>query len=195
MRRFYRLSAIAAVSVMALDLPALSGLRADTALPAEPRATLCRAPRALDGDTITCGTARRLKSGRVRKPVRVRLIGIDAPELPGHCRPVYRDGNNKARPVYPKGNTNARPVYRGGSAIGAARVCAPGDPVASAASLAAAIRAGRVTVQVFGVDLYRRKLAIVRAQGVNLSCLQLTSGNAIYVARWDKARRIARECL
>lgn len=30
---------------------------------------------ATDGDTIRCG------------PERVRLTGIDAPELPGHCRP------------------------------------------------------------------------------------------------------------
>lgn len=32
----------------------------------------------VDGDTLRCGTER------------VRLIGIDAPELPGHCRPGRR---------------------------------------------------------------------------------------------------------
>lgn len=37
--------------------------------------TFCRSPRVLDGDTLDCG-------GR-----RIRLYGIDAPELPGHCRP------------------------------------------------------------------------------------------------------------
>lgn len=35
---------------------------------------LCLAPVAVDGDTLRCG-------GEL-----VRLIGIDAPELPGHCR-------------------------------------------------------------------------------------------------------------
>lgn len=35
----------------------------------------CISPRVLDGDTIDCGVTR------------VRLQGIDAPELPGHCRP------------------------------------------------------------------------------------------------------------
>lgn len=40
-----------------------------------PPAILCQAPRAVDGDTIACANL----------PVRVRLLGIDAPELPGHC--------------------------------------------------------------------------------------------------------------
>ena len=34
----------------------------------------CRSPRVVDGDTLRCGATR------------VRLSGIDAPELPGHCR-------------------------------------------------------------------------------------------------------------
>lgn len=42
-----------------------------------PPAILCHAPRAVDGDTIACANL----------PARVRLLGIDAPELPGHCRP------------------------------------------------------------------------------------------------------------
>ena len=33
-----------------------------------------------DGDTLRCGPA-----GQARQDERVRLIGIDAPELPGHC--------------------------------------------------------------------------------------------------------------
>jgi endonuclease YncB( thermonuclease family) len=36
---------------------------------------LCSAPQVVDGDTLRCGERR------------VRLYGIDAPELPGHCRP------------------------------------------------------------------------------------------------------------
>jgi len=39
----------------------------------EPRIT-CAYPRIIDGDTLECG-------GR-----RIRLAGIDAPEMPGHCR-------------------------------------------------------------------------------------------------------------
>ena len=34
----------------------------------------CPVPRTLDGDTIACGA------------IHIRLSGIDAPELPGHCR-------------------------------------------------------------------------------------------------------------
>ena len=45
-------------------------------MPDLPPAIVCEAPRALDGDTIRCANLAR----------RVRLVGIDAPELPGHCR-------------------------------------------------------------------------------------------------------------
>lgn len=42
----------------------------------QPPAIICEAPRAIDGDTIRCANI----------PRAIRLIGIDAPELPGHCR-------------------------------------------------------------------------------------------------------------
>ena len=44
----------------------------------EPAVKRCIRPEAIDGDTIRCG----------RKGYRAahRLLGIDAPELPGHCR-------------------------------------------------------------------------------------------------------------
>lgn len=45
--------------------------------PAPPPAIICEQPRAVDGDTIRCANI----------PRAIRLIGIDAPELPGHCRP------------------------------------------------------------------------------------------------------------
>ena len=38
-------------------------------------ALVCAAPVAVDGDTLRCASG-----------VRVRLLAIDAPELPGHCR-------------------------------------------------------------------------------------------------------------
>jgi len=43
---------------------------------ATPPAIICQAPRAVDGDTIRCANLAKA----------VRLVGIDAPELPGHCR-------------------------------------------------------------------------------------------------------------
>lgn len=36
---------------------------------------VCRSPRVTDGDTLRCGD------------IRIRLQGIDTPEMPGHCRP------------------------------------------------------------------------------------------------------------
>jgi endonuclease YncB( thermonuclease family) len=47
---------------------------APTAAPGGPDIS-CFAPRIIDGDTLDCGGER------------VRLSGIDAPEMPGHCRP------------------------------------------------------------------------------------------------------------
>ena len=46
-------------------------------MPAMPPAIVCESPRAIDGDTIACANL----------PQNVRLLGIDAPEMPGHCRP------------------------------------------------------------------------------------------------------------
>ena len=46
-------------------------------MPALPPAIVCERPYVIDGDTLACRNL----------PAHVRLIGIDAPELPGHCRP------------------------------------------------------------------------------------------------------------
>jgi micrococcal nuclease len=53
-----------------------------------PPAIICERPWVSDGDTLSC---------RNLAP-RVRLIGIDAPELPGHCAPGRRctPGNGAA---------------------------------------------------------------------------------------------------
>ena len=45
-------------------------------MPDLPPAIICESPRAIDGDTIGCANL----------PKNVRLAGIDAPEMPGHCR-------------------------------------------------------------------------------------------------------------
>jgi endonuclease YncB( thermonuclease family) len=73
------------------------------------------------------------------------------------------------------------------------RVCAPGDPVASTASLRGLLR-GPIEVQAVGKDRYGRTLAVVRVNGVNLSCAQLASGNAIYRRDWDDGGRVRAEC-
>lgn len=104
-----------------------------------------------DGDTIRCGNER------------IRLLGIDAPEKPGHCR---------------KG-----------------RNCAPGDPNASEEHLVKAMTSGSLTIERHGKDHYGRTLAHVYAGQTNLSCAQLTSGNAIYRSDWDDpAGRLTAEC-
>lgn len=109
----------------------------------------CLAPRIVDGDTVACqGTGR------------VRLLGIDAPEMPGHCR-------------------------RG-------RVCVPGDPITSKASLAAALTLGPIRFEQVTTDRYGRAVGIVWAGNVNTSCWQLRRGQAVYRKDWDHRGVIGR---
>jgi micrococcal nuclease len=112
---------------------------------------------AVDGDTLRCAPTPLFPKGE-----RIRLLGIDAPEMRGHCR---------------KG-----------------RRCAPGDPHASAASLASALRNGAATIERIGSDRYGRTLAMVRVGGQDLSCWQLSRGKAIYRPDWDNGRRVASRC-
>ncbi len=107
-------------------------------------------PLAIDGDTLRCGAER------------IRLLGIDAPEMPGHCH---------------------KP-----------RICVDGDPYASKASLADALRAGPYVIRRVGTDRYGRTLATVTAQGKDLSCAQLRAGSAIYVDKWDNGHLVADSC-
>lgn len=104
---------------------------------------------ATDGDTIRCGDER------------IRLNGIDAPELAGHCR----QGRN----------------------------CAPGDPAASKAHLAALLT-GPATIQPLKLDRYGRTVAMVRVGPIDLSCAQLKAAQAVYRPEWDEGRRLARTC-
>lgn len=116
-------------------------------------ATTCTAT---DGDTIRC------RSTPIARPERIRLLGIDAPELRGHCR-------------------------RG-------RRCAPGDPIASRASMARLLRSGAIAITRIGTDRYGRTLATVTAGGVDLSCAQLSGRQAVYKPNWDNGRRMAARC-
>lgn len=67
------------LAVLGLSVGALIAVAAirwlDADAEARANAFECAAPDVLDGDTLDCGSRR------------VRLHGIDAPELPGHCRP------------------------------------------------------------------------------------------------------------
>ena len=100
-------------------------------------------------------------------PERIRLLGIDAPDDPG---------NSRCRP-YPKPGA----------------VC---DARRAAASKAASRRSmvGPLTIARVSRDAYGRTLAMVYVQGRSLSCLQIEAGRALYKPRWDKGRRVAREC-
>jgi endonuclease YncB( thermonuclease family) len=110
---------------------------------------VCEAPVVTDGDSIRCGDGRRL-----------RLLGIDAPEM-GAC---------------PR-----------------QRVCVVGSGPASKASLLRAAR-GTVTYRPIKLDRYSRTIAVVYANGINLSCAQLAVGQAEYKPAWDDGRIIGREC-
>ncbi len=57
-----------------LTIAALLSLPLQVAAQDTPQFT-CANPYIIDGDTLQCGK------------VRVRLAGIDAPEMPGHCKP------------------------------------------------------------------------------------------------------------
>ena len=103
-----------------------------------------------DGDTIRCGDER------------IRLLAIDSPEMPGHCR--------------------------------RSRICAPGDPHASTASLGNALT-GPLTIERVGEDRYGRTLALVAGAKGDLSCWQLHGGHAIYKAEWDNGSRVKKACL
>ena len=104
---------------------------------------------AIDGDTLKCESEN------------IRLLGIDAPEMPGHCR------------------------------LG--RECVQGDPFASQVSLQNSISYTMNIVRV-GTDRYGRTLGLVYANGQNLSCIQLSRGQAAYIPDWDNGSRVANEC-
>lgn len=107
--------------------------------------------RVVDGDTLHCDGGR------------VRLLGIDAPELPGHCAQ--------------------------------GRDCAPGDPYESTRSLESGMGNGStLKIENVGTDRYGRTLAMVKGSGGDLSCWQLSHGEAIYKPKWDNGGRVADVC-
>ncbi|MGD9665589.1 MAG: thermonuclease family protein [Novosphingobium sp.] len=67
---------------------------------AEAASFQCNAPQVIDGDTLRCGN------------LRVRLDGIDAPEMPGHCRP-----GRKCTPGDPFASTESLRTLIGGKTL------------------------------------------------------------------------------
>lgn len=109
---------------------------------------------------------------RCRNLGRIRLIGIDAAD-----------------------RTDSYPCRRH---IGD-HVCNNAQAASAKAMLKRGLR-GRITVQRVpeagenGYDQYGRMLAIVRANGVNMSCFQIRQGVARYMVRYDTGGVIASEC-
>lgn len=76
----------------------------------------------------------------------------------------------------------------------ARRRCVEGDGPASKAALEAAVAGAELRIVRLGVDFYGRTLGAVYADGVNIACSQLASGQADYIERWDNQRIVARDC-
>lgn len=74
------------------------------------------------------------------------------------------------------------------------RECVAGDPRAAKAYLAKLISGRRLTIQRVGKDRYDRTLAVVYADGRNVSCQMVSARRAAYVVRWDNGDRVARDC-
>lgn len=74
------------------------------------------------------------------------------------------------------------------------RKCVEGDPQAAKDYLAAIIRGRNLTLKRVGQDRYGRTLGVVYANGANVSCRMIAAGHAVYVARWDNGRRVAKDC-
>jgi endonuclease YncB( thermonuclease family) len=74
------------------------------------------------------------------------------------------------------------------------RSCVAGDPRAAKDHLAKMIHGRRLTITRIGKDRYNRSLAVVYADGLNLSCQMVRAGRAVYVAKWDNGERVAKDC-
>jgi len=131
----------------------------------EPGIASCRA---VDGDTLHCGDER------------IRLLGIDAPELPGHCR--------RGRACVPGDG------YASRESLAAVLERLPRASISKIEMFRNGGRLRLLTIQRLGRDRYGRTLALVSVGGVDLSCYQLQRGQAVYVERWDNGGRLAALC-
>ncbi len=74
------------------------------------------------------------------------------------------------------------------------RHCVAGDGDAALATLVLAMAGKAITIRRLGIDRYDRTIAVVYADGANLSCAMIAAGEAEYVARWNDGGQVAREC-
>jgi micrococcal nuclease len=104
----------------------------------------------VDGDTLKCDNGQRL-----------RLNGIDAPELPGHCA-AYRH----CAPGDPYASTFALEslLFRGNHVV---------------------------QYRILKTDHYGRAVVEAYSANVDLSCAQLAASQAIYKPQWDEQRLVA----
>lgn len=109
----------------------------------------CPSAYVVDGDSLRCGAER------------LRLLGIDAPEL--HGCPSWR-------------------------------TCVSGDGDAARQSLRQAVGQGRIRYQFITRDRFGRAIVVAWAGRVNLSCWQLSRGQAVYKPQWDNGGIIGRAC-
>lgn len=119
--------------------------------PAVPIEAACHV---VDGDTLRCGEER------------IRLLGIDAPEMGGHCRP-----GRTCAPGDPEASKAALSAFFAENA-----------------------KKSGLTIRRVGEDRYGRTLGVVYAGGTNLSCAQLASGQAIYRCDWDSGGAVREDC-
>ena len=64
--------------------------------------------------------------------------------------------------------------------------CVAGDPIKSKQSLENFVRNKPIKIKRFGNDKFGRTLAIITVNGQDASCHQIKTGNAKYIAKWDK---------
>lgn len=121
------------------------------ALPSLPACTVT------DGDTIRCGEER------------IRLTGINAPEMRGHCR-----RGMDCPPGDPIASSQSLRAAMQGKRLTIRRFYTS---------------KGRLVT-----DRYGRTLAVVYADGANLACHQLRTGHARYRQDWDRKGWIRRDC-
>lgn len=112
---------------------------------------------AKDGDTIQCGRQT------------VRVLGIDAPELPGHCR-----AGRTCMPGDPVASKASAAAFLARGTVHIHRI---------------ATRSGG-----YRRDRYGRTLATVTAGRRNLSCVQLRAKQAFYRPEWDDGGRVIKLC-
>lgn len=134
-RRWTRVQSV--VVIIGLLFGASLGLKliGGTGFASEDASFQCGSIRVIDGDTFDCGS------------IRIRLSGIDAPELPGHCRQ--------------------------------GRQCTQGAPYAAMQNLQNLVAVGSVQCHKADTDRYGRTVARCTSNGVDLSCGQLSAGQAV----------------